>query len=103
MKLTRKTRNILKKEIKESLISEKEIQKIILFGSFLKSNDPKDIDIAIIQNSDDPYITLAMKYRKLTRNISKKIPLDIIPIKFNPTYNNWFISEIENGELIYER
>jgi len=103
MKLTKKTREILKQEIKESLVSENEIQKIILFGSFLKSNDPKDIDIAIIQSSDEPYITLAMKYRKLTRNISKKIPLDIIPIKLNPTYKNWFLSEIESGELIYER
>jgi len=66
------------------------------------SENPNDIDIAIFQNSKDSYLTLAMKYRKLTRKLSQKIPLDIIPIKADAC-NSTFLSEIEAGELIYER
>jgi predicted nucleotidyltransferase len=101
---------VMKKEIKESLkrqlikslSSEKEIDKIIVFGSFIKSENPHDIDIAIFQHSAESYLTLAMKYRKLTRKIAKKIPIDIIPVK-SDAKNNSFLSEIESGELIYER
>lgn len=102
MKLTNNIKETIKREIVLCLSSEKEISKIIIFGSFLKSESPKDIDIAVFQNSDESYIPLSMKYRKLTRAIAKKIPLDIIPIKPNAS-DSLFLSEIESGELIYER
>ncbi|MBI5417205.1 nucleotidyltransferase domain-containing protein [Candidatus Poribacteria bacterium] len=102
MKLTKESKEALKKEIKESLSSQKEVNKIVVFGSFVNTDNPNDIDIAVFQDSSEPYLSLAMKYRKLTRKISKKIPLDIIPIKTN-VINNWFFSEIETGEMIYER
>jgi predicted nucleotidyltransferase len=92
----------LKKQLVKSLSSEKEIDKIIVFGSFIESEDPHDIDIAIFQHSAESYLTLAMKYRKLTRKIAKMIPIDIIPVK-SDAQNNSFLSEIESGELIYER
>lgn len=92
----------LKNEIKEILSKEKEINKIVIFGSFLTSDHPNDIDIAIFQDSDAPYLTLAMKYRRLTREIARKVAIDIIPIKSNAS-DSWFLSEIEAGELIYER
>ena len=95
-------KNFIKKELIDSLISEKEINKIIVFGSFVKSENPNDIDIAIFQNSNESYLSLAMKYRKLTRKIMKKIPLDILPIK-SGVKNSSFLKEIESGELIYER
>ncbi len=95
-------KNLLKKELIKSLSSEKEIKKIILFGSYLHSESPNDIDVAIIQDSNEGYLQLAMKYRKLTRAIAKKIPLDIIPIRVD-TPHNFFLSEIEAGETIYER
>ena len=94
-------KELLKKELIKSLRDEKEIMKIILFGSFLKSDRPNDADIAIFQNSDEPYLALAMKYRRLTRKISKKIPLDIIPVKSDVKESS-FLSEIESGEVIYE-
>ena len=78
-----------------------EVSKIILFGSFLKSKNPNDIDIAIIQNSNDNYLTLSLRYRKALRELSKKIPLDIIPIKNNT--HSIFLNEINQGYIIYER
>lgn len=92
----------LKREIIRSLKSEREIRRIVLFGSFLSSNHPQDLDIAIFQDSDKNYLQLAMKYRKKMRHISKDIPLDIIPLKADgePTA---FLDEIAQGEVIYER
>lgn len=89
-------------EIKECLALEREIRKIIIFGSFIKSEEPKDIDLAIIQDSNDKYLTLALKYRRLTRKVAEKIPIDIIPIRFNMD-ESWFLSEVKAGEIIYEK
>lgn len=102
MNFTNKIKDTLKSEIIESLKSEKEVAKIVIFGSFLVSENPNDIDVAIFQNSEESYLSLAMKYRRLTRGIAKRIPIDIIPIKSNPS-NSSFLSEIEAGEIIYER
>ena len=102
MKFTKKSKDTIKHEIIRSLKPEKEINKIIIFGSFLVSKNPHDIDVAIFQDSEESYLSLAMKYRKLTRAISRRIPIDIIPIKSNASDNS-FLSEIEAGELIYER
>jgi len=81
MKVTNNIKETIKREIVQCLSGEREIKKIIIFGSFLKFNKPADIDIAIFQESKESYLSLAMKYRKLTRTVSKKIPLDIIPIR----------------------
>ncbi len=102
MRTTRLQKESLKQEIKEILSQEKEVSKIFIFGSFVKSAHPNDIDIAIFQDSDESYLQLAMKYRRLTRPIARKIAIDIIPIKPNAA-DSWFLSEIKAGELIYER
>lgn len=102
MKFTKKIKDTIKQEILQSLIPEKEIKKIIIFGSFINSENPNDIDIAIFQDSEESYLALAMKYRRLTRKIARIIPIDIVPVKPNASYNS-FLSEIETGELIYER
>jgi predicted nucleotidyltransferase len=102
MTFNKETKNTIKHEIIQSLKPEKEINRIIIFGSFLESNNPHDIDIAIFQDSKESYLSLAMKYRRLTREIAKKIPIDIIPIKSNASDNS-FLLEIEAGEIIYER
>ncbi len=91
-----------KQQIKHILCTQNEIKKIIVFGSFITSNDPNDIDVAVFQDSDESYLSLAMKYRKLTREISKEIPLDIIPLKIDSSISSFF-QEIEDGELIYEK
>lgn len=70
----------LKNRIVDLLKDEKEIERIIIFGSFNKGENPNDIDIAVVQNSSDNYLTLALKYRKPIREISKEIAVDIFPI-----------------------
>ena len=102
MKTVKDTKDKIKKEIIKCLKPAKEINKIIIFGSFLSSDEPNDIDIAVFQNSRESYLTLAMKYRKLTRSIARRLPIDIIPIKANASKSS-FLSEIEAGELIYEK
>ena len=92
----------LKDEIINSLKQEGEIEKIIIFGSFLKTDYPNDVDIAVVQNSTHNYLELALKYRKLLRNVSKEIALDIIPI-LSKSESSFFRNEIENGETIYAR
>ena len=91
----------IKSQIRERLSKEQEIQKIVLFGSFVNSNNPNDIDIAIFQNSNEKYLPLSLKYRKLIRDISRILPIDVIPLKANAQGS--FINEIEAGEIIYER
>jgi len=87
--------------IKEKLSQFSEVNKVILFGSFINSNNPNDIDIAIVQNSNDNFLTLSLKYRKVLRDLSKVIPLDIVPIKENA--NGVFMNEINKGQIVYER
>jgi len=93
---------LLKKQIVASLKGESEIKKIIIFGSFNKSDSPNDLDIAVVQSSSENYLTLALKYRKLIRRVSREIAIDIFPI-LEKNNNNFFLTEIESGEVIYER
>ena len=87
--------------IKTKLADFQEINKIVLFGSFVTSNNPNDIDIAVIQNSKENFLTLSLRYRKVLRKLSKIIPIDIVPIK-NSKYDT-FLSKIEQGKIVYER
>ncbi|MDP2301448.1 MAG: nucleotidyltransferase domain-containing protein [Ignavibacteria bacterium] len=92
----------IKKRIVDSLRGQKEIEKIIIFGSFAQSDLPNDIDIAVVQDSSENYLTLALKYRKLVRNISKEIAIDVFPI-LRKNSNLFFINEVASGEVIYAR
>lgn len=92
----------VKNRIVDSLKGEKEIERIIIFGSFNKSDSPNDIDIAVIQNSSEDYLTLALKYRKLIRNISNEIAVDIFPI-IEQNNNSFYLREIASGEVIYAK
>ena len=92
----------IKRELVGCLKTEKEIRRIVIFGSFLHSHEPHDIDVAVFQDSCDPYLTLAMKYRKRTRDIARVIPLDIIPVR-NDASSGFLLDEIRQGETIYER
>jgi predicted nucleotidyltransferase len=95
-----------KQSLKEHLVSllktEREVCRIVIFGSFLRSKDQHDIDVAIFQDSNEKYLPLAMKYRRKTRDIARRIPLDILPLKAG-VQGEIFIDEIERGEIIYER
>ena len=95
-------KNRIKEQIKEIFCKETEIDKIVLFGSFLYSDEPNDIDLAIFQNSRENYLTLSLKYRKLLRGISSPIPIDLIPIVSSRS-NDFTLQELKDGEVIYER
>jgi len=101
MNLTDKNKLNFTNVIKDKLSQFSEVKKVILFGSFVKSSNPNDIDIAIIQNSNDNFLTLSLKYRKVLRDLSKLIPLDIVPVKQNSTGS--FFDEINKGTVVYER
>jgi hypothetical protein len=102
MVLDVKQKEALKQELVSCLSDDREIQRIVVFGSFLTSAVPADMDVAVFQNSDEPYIPLAMKYRRQTRIVARSIPLDIIPIRSGAS-SSQFLKEIESGETVYER
>ncbi|MCL5281332.1 MAG: nucleotidyltransferase domain-containing protein [Planctomycetes bacterium] len=92
----------IKSDLAARLSREREVCKVIVFGSFLTSGAPNDLDVAIFQNSDEPYLALAMKYRRLLRPIADQIPIDVIPVRPNAA-GSQFLTEICKGEVIYER
>ncbi len=102
MKLSLQEKDSIKRELVNSLKGEKEIDKVLIFGSFTSSDNPNDIDIIIFQNSNEPYLPLALKYRKRTREVARKIPLDIIPVVSTATLDS-FPFDIRHGEIIYEK
>lgn len=102
MILSQSRKKNIKRELVDVLSKEKEVTRVIVFGSFITSTDPHDLDIAIFQDSNDDYLTLAMRYRKDVRPIAQQIPLDVIPIKTGIN-NDPFLKEINKGETIYER
>jgi predicted nucleotidyltransferase len=85
-----------------SLTEEPEVRRIVVFGSFLTSPTPNDIDVAVFQDSNEQYLSLAMKYRKKMRPVSEKIALDIFPLRPDAS-ESFFMDEIAEGRVIYER
>ena len=102
MVLTETEKSAIKQSLASALSKESEVQRIVVFGSFVTSATPHDLDVAVFQNSDDKYLTLAMRYRKNLRSIARRIPVDVIPLKTYAT-DDPFLREIEQGETIYER
>lgn len=102
MTLTSTNKDKLKRNLVNCLAQDKEIRRIVVFGSFLSSPEPNDMDVAIFQDSQEAYLPLAMKYRRQTRPVAHHIPLDIIPVRADADQGA-FLDEIESGETIYER
>ena len=102
MHLTQMEKNAIKRDLAVSLRNESEITKIVVFGSFLMVSDPHDLDVAIFQNSNQPYLPLAMKYRRKTRMIANRITLDILPLKAG-VQDSIMLNAIAQGEVVYER
>ena len=100
--LTLDQKQFLARRLVELLGGEREICRIVIFGSFLHSDTPHDLDVAVFQDSSESYLPLALKYRRKTREIARLIPLDIIPLRVGRT-DGAFLDEIERGEVIYER
>lgn len=102
MRLNEQEKIALKRELVYCLRTEQEVQKIVIFGSFLHADNPHDLDVAVFQDSDEPYLPLALKYRRKTRAIAQRIALDILPLKFQ-AQDDPFLAEVAQGEVIYER
>jgi predicted nucleotidyltransferase len=100
--ITIREKQELKQQLVASLQEEKNIRKVVVFGSFLYSDNPQDMDVAVFQDSSEGYVKFAMKYRKMTRAVSKKLPIDIFPIRPNAD-NALILDEIANGEIVYEK
>jgi len=82
--------------------NEQDIHKIIVFGSFLSSETPGDIDVAVLGKFAQGYLEVATRLRKKVRHIAKILPVDIVPIQEDAPPNRFF-QEIQKGEVIYER
>ncbi len=78
-------------ELKSNLLSDESIEKIIIFGSFTNSDSPNDIDVALFSNSNEDYLTIVMRYKKLIRNTNIKIPVDIIPVSKKTDKDSLFL------------
>lgn len=102
MKLNTIQKEALKRELVSCLAGDEEIRRIVIFGSFNKSESPADMDVAVFQSSNEAYIPLAMRYRRQTRSVARHIPLDIIPLRSDVMQSS-FLEEIETGETVYER
>jgi len=102
MVLTTEEREALKRQVVACLRNEPEIRRIILFGSFVGNPAPQDLDVAVLQESPEGYLPLALKYRRLLRPVSSRIPVDVIPVRDQEAAGT-FLQEIERGEVIYVR
>jgi predicted nucleotidyltransferase len=91
----------VKRELVASLSREREVRRIVVFGSFVTEAAPNDLDVAVYQDSDEPYLPLAMKYRRILRRVAERIPLDVVPLRIGRASGS-FLAEIERGEVIYE-
>ena len=102
MTLTAQQKNEVKRTLVNCLKGEPEIQRIVIFGSFLHSNAPNDLDVAIFQTSSEKYLPLAMKYRRMTEPLTQYIAVDVIPLRPNPPAMA-FLEDIQQGEVVYEK
>lgn len=101
MLLTPQDKSQIKRDVVMALRDQSEIRKIVIFGSFTTSDTPNDIDIAIFQDSNEKYLPLALKYRRLLRSAIADIPADVVPVRPNPLPSA-FLDEILKGETLYE-
>jgi predicted nucleotidyltransferase len=101
MNMYGETKEMVKREIAARLSSFPEVRRVVIFGSFVTSDDPHDLDVAVFQDSDESYYPLAMNYRRTLRNVARMIPLDVIPVRLDPKEGP-FMQEIEKGEVLYE-
>jgi predicted nucleotidyltransferase len=95
-------KNQIKQAVVDAIKEEKDIRKIIVFGSFLSSETPGDIDVAVLGKFTKGYLEAATRLRKKVRHIAKILPVDIIPI-LEDTPQNEFVQEVYKGEVVYEK
>lgn len=93
----------LKNDLVAALASDESIEKIVIFGSFTRSDAPHDMDVAVFCDSEEEYLPLALSLRKKLRSLSKIIPIDLLPITIPFDPSSVFLQEINKGEVVYEK
>ena len=93
----------LKRDLATALADDISVENVVVFGSFICSEEPHDLDIAVFCNSTADYLTLALAYRRKLREIACIIPLDVLPIPLPCDSDSLFFREINKGEIIYEK
>ena len=101
MKMSRQEKEKIKIDLATCFMNEPEVKKVVIFGSFVTAENPNDLDIAVFQDSNESYLHLALKYRRITRLMARRIPLDILPLKAGAT--GIMLDEISRGDVIYEK
>ena len=102
MVLSDKEKEDLKRELSQCFRTDPSVERVVVFGSFLKSSSPNDLDVAVFGNRTEMYLPLALEYRRRTRSVARKIPLDVFPVRKGNLHGT-FLKEIQEGEVIYER
>ena len=99
--MTAELKSELMRGLADCLKPALEVRKVVVFGSFLTSDSPNDMDVAVYQDSEEGYLPLALRYRRMARPVSGHIPLDIIPVRNDASGK--FMAEIDRGVVVYER
>lgn len=102
MNLSASDKSEIVRELADCLRRDQSVRKVVVFGSFWTREDPHDMDVAIFQDSNESYLPLALRYRRLTRSVAKRIPLDIIPIRSGARPGG-FLGEVQQGRVILEQ
>jgi len=93
----------LKHDLVAALKVDDQVEKIVIFGSFMNTATPHDMDVAVFCYSGKDYLTLALAFRKKLRNLSRLIPIDLLPITIPYDPASLFLQEINKGEVVYEK
>jgi len=102
MTLSPEQKDAIKHKVADCLRHEPEVRRIVVFGSFVMSSAPHDLDVAVFQDSEEGYLPLALKYRRLLRGIAAMIPIDVVPLHIHGPAGE-FLKEVEQGEVVYAR
>lgn len=92
--------------IVKRLKSNPEVQKVILFGSFVggKSDLFTDIDLLVIMKSEDDFVT---RTAELYASLNPGVDLDLLvytPQEFNHLYQKSFLKyALKDGVVLYEK
>jgi len=60
----------IRQQIRSAFVDDSKVEKVVVFGLFITSEFPQDIDLAVFCYSNDDYLTLALALRKKLRGIS---------------------------------
>lgn len=99
--MTPEDKSQLLSEVSRCLRPADEVRKVVVFGSFLRSDSPNDMDVAVFVDGGLSYLDIAVKLRRLAEPVARRIPLDIVPIR--PDAKGAILDEIAQGTVVYER